>query len=390
MYRILLLIDYSSEFSRKLFNGLVKYSKENGSWIFYRLPSYYMELYGKKGVVQWAQDWKADAILAQWDHEGTNLLQSLGIPVVLQNLKHRSEYFTNLTGDYKGTGKLAAEFFTKKRFRNFAFYGYKGVVWSQERAEGYRTEVERIGGNYYAFESENLRDKQWVQSRIDLECWLNSLPKPIALFACDDNFALQVTEICQLNNINIPDEISLLGVDNDEFICNLSDPTISSIALDVERGGYEAGKVIHQLIEKKNNIHAPIDIIIHPIRIELRQSTEKYSIKNIYIKEIVKYIENNFTKDICIDKFTEIVPLSRRNLEVKFRNEMGVSIYQFILYCRIEHLAMLLATTNRTLLDLAIESGFNDSKNISRVFKKFKGYSPVEYRKKFKFEKKNS
>lgn len=379
MYKILLIIDHSSEFSRKLLKGLVRYSKEHGSWIFYRLPAYYKTLYGKEGIVQWAKNWEADAIIAQWDHEGTNLLQELEIPIILQNLKQRSSYYSNLTGDYKGTGKLAAQFFAKKRYRNFAFYGNKGVIWSLERAEGYRREIERIGGNYYYFESENLSDEQWGQSRIELEDWLISLPKPIALFACDDSFALQIAETCKLNNIKIPEDISLLGVDNDELLCNLSDPPISSIVLDVEKGGYEAGRLIHLLIEKKRT--DPFNIIINPTRIELRQSTEKYNISNQYISDVVTYIENNFTDDISIESFTKIVPLSRRNLEIKFKNEMGISIYQFILNCRVEYFAMLLITTDRTLLDLALEAGFCDSKNISRVFKKFMGCSPAEYRK---------
>lgn len=382
MNRILLLIDYSSDFSRKLMKGLVRYSKEHGSWIFYRLPSYYKSLYGKEGIVRWAKEWKADAVIAQWDHEGSNLLQSLQIPVILQNYKQRSEYFSNLTGDYIGTGQMAARFFAKKRFRNFAFYGSKGVVWSKERAEGYRQEVERIGGNYYYLETENLRDEPWGKSHIELEDWLFALPKPIALFACDDSFALQVAESCKINDIKIPEDISLLGVDNDELICNLSDPPISSIVLDIENGGYEVGRLIHQLIEKKRE--KPFNIVVNPTRIELRQSTERYDIANPYIAEVVKFIENNFTEEIPIDDFTELVPLSRRNLEVKFKNEMGLSIYQFILSCRVEYFAMLLISTNRTLLDLALESGFSDSKNISRVFKKIKGCSPVEYRKQHK------
>ena len=96
----------------------------------------------------------------------------------------------------------------------------------------------------------------------------------------------------------------------------------------------------------------------------------------------MNYIEDNFTSDINIEAFSEMVPLSRRNLEVKFKEEMGTSIYQFILSCRIDYFAHLLLTTDRTLFDLALESGFNDCKNISRIFKKIKGYTPVEYRKK--------
>lgn len=378
--KVLLLIDYSSEFSRRLLKGLIQYSKEHGPWIFYRLPSYYKTLYGKEGIVEWAKEWQADAIIARWDHEGTNLLKTLDIPVILQNYKDRSAHFSNLTGDYIGTGEMAARFFIKRRYRNFAFYGNKGVVWSRERAEGFRKEIEQTGGNYYYFESENLSGEQWNSSHIQLDQWLLSLPKPVGLFACDDSFALQVSEICKINNIQIPQEIALLGVDNDELMCDLSDPPISSIVLDVEKGGYEAGRLIDQFISKRRT--NSIDIVIKPIRFELRQSTEKYNISNEYISKIVNYIEDNFTSEISIESLTKLVPLSRRNLEVKFKNEMNTSIYQFILDCRIEFFAHLLLTTDRPLFDLALESGFTDYKNISRVFKKFKGCTPMEYRQK--------
>lgn len=381
MVKILLLIDFSSEFSRGILKGLIRYSKDHGPWIFYRLPSYYKTLYGEKGVIQWAKEWKADAIIARWDEEGTHLLTSLNIPIILQNYKSRSDYFSNLTGDYIGTGEMAAHFFIKRRYQNFAFYGNKGVIWSQERAEGFRKEIEKAGGNYYYFESENLDGEQWSSSHLQLDNWLLSLPKPIALFACDDSFALRVSEICKINNIAIPDEIALLGVDNDELICNLSDPTISSIVLDVEKGGYEAGRLMDQLIHHQRE--EPFNIVIRPTRFELRKSTEKYNITNEYILQVVHYIEKHFTSEINIEELTRLVPLSRRNLEVKFKNEMGTTIYQFILNCRIDYFTHLLLTTNRPLFDLSIDAGFSDYKNISRLFKRMKGYTPLEYREKF-------
>ncbi len=383
MKRILLLIDYSREFSRRILLGLIRYSNEHGPWIFYRLPTYYKTMYGNEGVLQWASEWKADAIIASWDHEGSSFLASLGIPVILQNYKERSPHFSNFTGDYMGTGAMAARFFLKRRFHNLAFYGNKGVVWSFERAEGFRKEVEKAGGSYYYFESESLDGDEWSASHVQLEEWLISLPKPVGLFACDDSFALQVSTICKINNIPIPQDISLLGVDNDELICNLSDPPISSIVLDVEKGGYEAGRLIDQLISKEKA--EPSDIIVLPVRFVLRQSTERYNISNEYISKIVHYIEDNFTRGLPIEALTRLVPLSRRSLEVKFKKEMGTSIYQFILQCRIEYLADLLVTTDLPLLDLALQSGFNDCKNISRIFKKLKVFSPIEYRQKFRY-----
>ena len=123
-------------------------------------------------------------------------------------------------------------------------------------------------------------------------------------------------------------------------------------------------------------------IVINPIRIELRQSTEKHNIKDPYILEVVKYIDSHYSSDLTIESLLANIPLSRRNFEVKFKNAMNTSIYQYILNCRCNHLADLLLTTDRSLADLAIEVGFKDYNNISRVFKKYKGCSPLEYRQK--------
>lgn len=354
MIKILLLIDYSSEFDRKLLRGLVQYSKENGPWLFYRLPSYYSTMHGEQGILKWAKEWKADAIIGQWNNDTIDLQKELNIPVVLQNYHHRSVTYSNLTGDYKGTGRMAAQFFAKRMFRNFAYFGVKGVVWSDERCEGYRQEVKRIGGEFFSFES----DKQEDEIRMEASQWLQQLPKPVALFCCDDAHALFISETCKMTNIPIPEEIALLGVDNDELMCNISDPPISSIELEVERGGYSIGRLIHQQIKKEHE--GTFNIVINPIRIELRQSTEKHNIKDPYILEVVKYIESHYSSDLTIESLLANIPLSRRNFEVKFKNALNTSIYQYILNCRCNHLADLLLTTDRPLADLAMEVGFTD------------------------------
>lgn len=377
MIKILLLIDYSSEFDRKLLRGLVRYSKENGPWLFYRLSSYYGDLLGKKGLLKWVKEWKADAIVGQLKGGGLDSLKDLGIPVVLQNYRRRSVTFSNLTGDYIGTGVMAAQFFINKRFKNFAFFGVKGLVWSDERREGYREEIEKAGGKFYCLESESHDDID----RQSVSGWLEALPKPIALFCCDDAHALFISETCKINGVKIPDEISLLGVDNDELMCNISDPPISSIELDVEKGGYLIGKYILQQISGK--LKENFNVVIKPVRIELRRSTEKFNIQDPYIRRALRYIEDNFTSNIHIDSILSGVPLSRRNFELKFKKETGTTIYQYILRCRCEHLADLLVRTDRPIIEIAYEAGFADYNNLSRTFKKFMNCSPLEYRNKF-------
>ena len=380
MVRILVLIDSSAEFSRRFLMGLIRYSFEQGPWTFYRLPVYYKNLYGETGILERIEEWKIDAVIAQWEDEEIGFLEKLKIPVFLQSYKDKNILCSKISGNYKETGTMAANFFAKKRFQNFAFYGHKNFYWSKGKAEGFRQAVEKIGGNYYYFESEVLNGTEWSPCHIELNNWLTSLPKPVAIFACDDSFALQVSEMCKINNINIPNEISLLGADNDELICNLSYPSISSIVTDDENAGYNMGKMLHRLISTKKN--TLFDIEVKPIRIALRQSTEKYNISDKYILKIVNYIVENTTSQLFIDELTKIVPLSRRNLEIKFKNAMGKSIYQFILDNKIECLSNILLTTDKNLLDISEELGFNDVRNLYRTFKKQTGYTPIDFRKK--------
>lgn len=381
MIKVLVFIDSTTEFSRRFLTGLIQYANENGSWTFYRLPSYYKTLYGETGILERIKEWGIDAVIAQWEYEVVDFLDQLDIPVFLQNYKNISGRFSRISGDYIGVGVMAAQFFAKRHFKNFAYYGNKDFFWSKARAEGYRREVERIKGNYYYFESGILDSPQWSKEHIELDNWLMGLPKPVALFACDDNFALQVSEMCKVNNINIPDELSLLGVDNDELICNLSHPSISSIITDDVNGGYQTGKMLQNLILNKKNI--PFNININPVRIELRQSTEKYNISDNYIKKVIDYINENIRLDISIDELIAIVPLSRRNLEKKFKEATGTSVYQFILDKKVDLISTELLTTDKDLLDIAIGMGFNDVRNVYRIFKKKTGYTPVSWREKY-------
>lgn len=382
MAKILLLTDFSSGYSRNLLKGIVRYSKEVGNWSFQRMPLYYRMLYGENGVVEWAKKWQADAIIAQLTDVNIELLNDLNIPIIVQNYRDRNKAVSNLTGDYFNTGVMAAKFFLNRGYRNFAFYGFKGAIWSRERADGYSHEIEKQGYKLAILENDNKDREEWSYNHTVLGNWLQSLPKPVALFACDDHFALQISETCNVYNINVPDDIAILGVDNDDLLCNISDPSLSSIVLDVENGGYNAGKLLHQLITKE--ITEPFNIVVNPLIIERRKSTEKYAVSDKNIRTILNYIEKNYANHLSVEELVKQVPLSRRVLEKKFKEETGESLYQYIQNYRIDQFTRLLITTDYSLFEAALQSGFENYKNVSRIFRKYKSLSPAEYRKRYK------
>ena len=382
MIKILILTDFTSAYSSSLLRGIVKYSHEIEELSFYRMPLFYRVEYGDKYVVSWAKKWKADAIIAQLQDLDLSLFSKLNIPIIIQNYYDRLDNVINLTGDYIGTGYMAAEFFIKRGFKNYAYYGIVATIWSRERYQGFKERIEE--GNYNFFEYlEKTGIKERRTYNLDmLAKWLKSLPKPVAIFACDDQYALYISETCKIHDISIPDEISLLGVDNDNLFCNISNPPLSSIILDVEYGGYLAAKTISQLIKKE--IFQPSDIIVRAIQIVKRESTEKFNIRDKYILHIVEHIEANYSKSINVDSLLKIVPLSRRVLEKRFKASTGSSIYQYIQSLRIEHICRLLINTDKLIENIAVESGFKSNQNLSKIFSKYKNMSPSEYRKNYR------
>lgn len=220
-----------------------------------------------------------------------------------------------------------------------------------------------------------------------LQTWLQQLPRPTALFACDDIFALLITEVCGICGIQVPHELAVLGVDNDEILCNMSDPPLSSIVLDVKNGGYQAAKQLHAII--KDNSLPQFNIIINPIRIERRKSTEGYSVNDKLVINVLKLIENEKNGLINIKEILNRLYVSRRVLEKHFRKEIGISIYQYILEVRTSCFAEKLLTSDQPIMDIAFELGYEDYVNLNKSFKRIYKMTPTQYRNYYKYGKIN-
>ncbi len=178
-------------------------------------------------------------------------------------------------------------------------------------------------------------------------------------------------------NFRIPDDIAILGVDNDETICQLSSPNLSSLNQAIEQGGYDVAKLIDRQIRTPELGWE--DVVVKPTHIITRQSTDIYANNDPYIAKVLKHIHENISQKLTVDNLVTLVPLSRRLLETRFKKEMGTSIYDYVIQIRIEKMAQLLCE-GLSVSDAAAELGFSDIKNVSRTFKQLKGYTPSEYR----------
>lgn len=382
MYKIILLLDFAEEYSKCLLKGISKYSADHGHWSFCRMPLYYRETLGVKGILNWAKDWKAHGIIGQLYNEMENDLYQSPIPVIAQDFKERFRFIPNITGQYRETGKLGAEYFLNKGYSHFAFYGFNNIVWSRERAEGFEFAVNQAGFHVHYFEHKKARSTDlWYYKSNSLSKWLKSLPKPIALMACDDNQGVHITEACKQNNIRVPQEVAVLGVDNDVMLCELSDPPLSSIELDIERAGYDTARAMDLMITGRAKFYR--DILVPPLKVVTRNSTDIYASQDDYVAIVLDFIHKNVDQNLLVDQIVKEVPMSRRSLEKRFVEITGLPIYKYIFKLRIEKLAQKLVSSELSVFEIALEMGLPDSKNISRQFRQVMGCTPLEYRKRF-------
>ncbi|WP_128545147.1 AraC family transcriptional regulator [Larkinella soli] len=384
MYKIILLIDFAEEYSKSLLKGITRYSREHGPWVFCRMPLYYRETIGIDGILKWAQEWEADGIIGQlYNDRNIGKFVEAGIPVIAQDFNERFTEIPNITGAHREAGAMAADYFLKKGFKNFAFYGFRDIVWSRERGEGFEQRIRGMSYPVHFFEHLTDRSSElWYYKPSALSQWLQSLPKPVAIMACDDRQGQHITEACRHSGIRIPEEVAVLGVDNDELICELSDPPLSSIVQNAEKGGYDAARLLDHMI--RHGVHDFYDIIVNPLQVITRQSTDIYATHDDYIASTLKFIHQNVDRNLQVDEVVRQVPLSRRALEKRFQDITGYPIYKYIFNLRMEKFTRKLLETDQTVFEIALDMGLSDSKNIARQFRQAKGCTPIEYRSRMK------
>lgn len=381
MIRLILLTDYTESFSYNLLKGILAYSRQTEPWVICRMPHTYKQTQGMEGVLRWAKAWKADAVIGRFDNDdNVLLLKENGLIVMAQDYKNRFTEIPNITGNYLKAGRMGADFFIRKGFKHFAYYGYHDAVWSQERCEGFRQILAEHGmeQNLSIYDKQSV-DEVWFDETPSLLAWLRSLPHPTALMACDDNQGNRITEICKIHNLRVPEQISILGVDNDKIICNISDPPLSSISQNIEKGGYEAAALIERIYKGEES--DPQDVVIEPVTIVNRLSTDYYPTNDPYILTVLSYVHQNINRPIHVEDLVKLVPMSRRLLEIRFREATRQSIHQYIATLKMERFAQLLKTTTEPVGDVAAQVGIENLKNLSRQFKTTKGCTPQEYRK---------
>ena len=386
MIRVVLMTDFSESYANKLVKGMAKYSFEHTPIAMCKMPLSVYTSGGLEKVLEFALKWKADAIIGQFrDGDDVDIFRRNGIFAIAQDNIKRFKGITNITSDYEREGRICAQYLIKQGARNFGFYGLSGRVWSDERKEGFMSEIEETldDAGISVIERPCMEEIWWYDMGRVTE-WLRSLPKPVAILACDDNIAFNIIEACnQLNEsgMHIPDDVMLLGVDDDDSLCQLCSPTLSSYRPMIEQAGYNVAKMLDERMKMPiaKRFEELGDIYVHMGSIVTRRSTDVFFHENPYIKKVCDYIQKHYTENIKVDELVALIPMSRRLLEKLFANDMKVSIHQFIIHLRINRMITLL-TQGMSPQEAANAMGM-DLKPLSRSFKVVVGKAPSEYAK---------
>lgn len=374
MKRIVLLLESSREFGRQLIIGIANYSRLNGPWSFYKEP---IDL---KSSIPRLTSWKPDGIIMR-DSLITKELLKLKIPTILAI--HDASYTEELPvikTDGCSIARMASRHFIEKGFKNLAFCGFDNYAWSEERKQFFSRFNDEAGVKTYNFlASKTVKKPVWENEQRHVRKWVEDLPKPVGIFACNDDRGQHILEVCKLSNLRVPEDVAVIGVDNDPLICEIEDPPLTSIALNVRSAGFEAAKLLDQLMNKKKV--AGNQILVTPSHIVQRQSSDILAVDDPEVALAIHYIKNNAKDKIFVRDVVKSTSVSRRTLEKKFEQTVRRSIYNEIQQVRVEWISKLLIETSLPISQVTSLFNFTDGEHISRFFKKEKGISLREFRK---------
>jgi LacI family transcriptional regulator len=374
MKRIVLLVESSREFGRQLLIGIARYSRFHGPWSFYK------EQMGLKSSIPHLTSWKPDGIIMR-DSLIKNELINLKIPTIL--VQHDSSYSETLPvviTDSQAIAKMASEHFIEKGFKNYAFCGFDNYEWSDNRKLYFCRYNDEAGFETHVYCSpKNIKIDDWENEQRHVSEWFKTVPKPVGLLACNDDRGQHILEVCKRLGFKVPEDVAVIGVDNDPMICEIGDPPLSSIALNVESAGYESAKLLDQMIN--NQKIEKQQILVSPTHIVQRQSSDILAVDDAEVALAIRYIRENAKDKILVNDVVKTTNISRRTLEQRFKKTIHRTIYDEIRHVRVELISKMLIETDLPISHITSFFNFTDVEHISRYFKKEKGIGLREFRK---------
>lgn len=383
--RVALLIETSRGYGRAMLRGIMRFARLHGPWSFYITPGDF-----EQALPQMSQ-WGGAGIIARVETiEVAKAIVAADVPTILVGIDPRIsaavprlESFSEISSDSEGAARLAAEHLLTKGFQNFAYVGLWERGWSERRQAAFCAAIEAAEFDPIVYSCpKSSKQRSWEFELSTLAEWITSLPKPVGIMACNDDRGRGVLEACRLAGVRVPEEVAVIGVDDDDLFCELADPPLSSVALNAEHGGYRAAHLLDQLI--RNNVNSPQKLIVEPTHVVTRRSTEVQAAGDQEVSAALGFIHRNRARNFTVNDVAADVGISRRNLELKFRRNTGRTILAEIQRIRLEHAKRMLRDTDIPIPQIAASSGYNSASYLTQVFHKEVGATPARYRARYR------
>lgn len=375
--KILVLIEASREFSRGIMSGLALYSKIRGPWMFVTRPPFYVKETVDSKVISWIDTLSIDGIILQAQFI-TNQIRRAGVPLIALDANTKLKGIPRILSNNKHIGQMAAEHLLECGFSHLAFCGFDHLPWSQQRRDSFRQVVERTGAPCHIYEqSENHARQSWTREYFSIIDWLATLPKPLGLMACNDDRAQQILEACKIAGYAVPEEIAVVGADNDQLECVLTAPPLSSVSMNLEKAGYQTAETMDKLLRGQETG----DIIVDPIQVVRRQSTDIIAADDADVSAALRFIREHADERIQVNDVIQVLCVSRRTLYAKFHKALGRSVHDEIVRVRLARIKSLLTDTKLSISHIAKIMSFTGPDKLFRFFTRETGKTPTEFRK---------
>ena len=379
--KILVIMTNSREAPRNFMIGITKYASLYADWIVVWEPALYRQPISRKMPALIKDEFAAIVMESVFYKDVVNLIPK-NYPLILCAHDKIIQGYPNVISDWEKNGRMAGDYLLKRGFKTFAYCGFRDICWSVGRMVGYESCVEQAGYKVIRIELEYLQQQgQQEDERDILVKWVRDLPKPVAVMACNDDLAIAIIDACKIAKVKIPDEMAIVGVDNDKFFCSISHPTLTSIGHNDELAGFQTAELIDNLLAGKEKV-SDQRIVVNPTHITTRQSTNIIAVEDVYVSDALKFIQKNSNRPIQVDEVADAAKISRRGLEMRFNEHIKSTVHNEIERSRCERVARLLLETNLSISQISVKLQFSEEQNLARSFKKIKEVSPSEFRKK--------
>ncbi|HYY31486.1 MAG TPA: DNA-binding transcriptional regulator [Chthoniobacterales bacterium] len=375
--QVALMIETSVIYGRRLLAGVARYLRSHHRW------SVFLEQHELRAPPpSWLTSSTWNGILSRpTDYALARLFRRMKVPVVDLNDLHQDLNLPWVGSDHAAIGRLGAAHLLERGFRRFAFCGFSNELWAKLRLEGFRSAVENTNACISVYETpwRGPNTVRWDKDIAQIAEWIKSLPKPVGIMACNDARGLHVLDACERSGVLVPEEAAVVGVDNEEILCELCNPPLSSVVPNPERIGYEAAELLDALMAEKYQPQRRITI--EPVRVFARQSTDVIASSDWAVASATRYMREQALHGCKVSDVLGRVKLSRSALEKRFRRSLNRSPKQEIRRIQIGRIQQLLCETDFTLEHIAELSGFEHPEYMNVLFKRETGQTPGQYRK---------